>query len=228
MIKKEGTQRLRKIRLEGKDKFVTLNLVPGTNVYGETILTLEGKEYRIWDPFRSKLSAALLKGLNNLPIIEGSRILYLGTSTGTTASHISDIISDEGVIFAVENAPRVAREFIERVAIKRKNIIPIVEDARKPNLYPGIFTNVDIVYCDIAQRDQTEIAIMNCKKHLIKRGNILLIVKSRSIDANIDPESIFQQEASKLENEGFKIQQTIRLYPFDKDHAIINAIFGNN
>ena len=225
MVKKEETQRLRKVRLKGKDKLVTLNLVPGTNVYGETILSLEDKEYRIWDPFRSKLSAALLKGLNNLPIIEGSRILYLGTSTGTTASHISDIISDEGVLFAVENAPRVAREFIERVAIKRKNIIPIVEDARKPNLYPGIFTNVDIVYCDIAQRDQTEIAIMNCKRHLIKGGNILLIVKSRSIDANIDPESIFQQEASKLENEGFKIQQTIRLYPFDKDHAIINAIF---
>jgi len=225
VVKKEETQRLRKVRLKGKDKLVTLNLVPGTNVYGETILSLEDKEYRIWDPFRSKLSAALLKGLNNLPIIEGSRILYLGTSTGTTASHISDIISDEGVLFAVENAPRVAREFIERVAIKRKNIIPIVEDARKPNLYPGIFTNVDIVYCDIAQRDQTEIAIMNCKRHLIKGGNILLIVKSRSIDANIDPESIFQQEASKLENEGFKIQQTIRLYPFDKDHAIINAIF---
>ncbi|MDP6640909.1 MAG: fibrillarin-like rRNA/tRNA 2'-O-methyltransferase [Nitrososphaerales archaeon] len=225
MIKKEGNQRLRKVRLEGKNKLVTLNLVPGTNVYGEAILKLDGEDYRIWDPFRSKLSAALLNGLNNFPIIEGSRMLYLGTSTGTTASHVSDIIGEDGIIFAVENAPRVAREFIERVALKRKNVIPIVEDARKPNSYTAIFTKVNIVYCDIAQRDQTEIAIMNCKRHLIKGGNILLIVKSRSIDANIDPERIFQQEISKVEKEGFKIQQVIKLDPFDKDHVMINAIF---
>ena len=225
MIKKEGNQRLRKVRLEGKNKLVTLNLVPGTNVYGEAILKLDGEDYRIWDPFRSKLSAALLNGLNNFPIIEGSRMLYLGTSTGTTASHVSDIIGEDGIIFAVENAPRVAREFIERVALNRKNVIPIVEDARKPNSYTAIFTKVNIVYCDIAQRDQTEIAIMNCKRHLRKGGSILLIVKCRSIDANIDPERIFQQEISKVEKEGFKIQQVIKLDPFDKDHVMINAIF---
>lgn len=226
MRKKERNRiRLRKVRLEGKDKLATLNLAPGTKVYGEHILMIEDKEYRIWDPFRSKLAAALLNGLNNLPIIEGSQILYLGTSTGTTASHISDIIGEKGVLFSVENAPRVAREFIERVALKRRNVIPIVEDAHKPNLYTAIFTKVDIVYCDIAQPDQTEIAIKNCKRHLKKGGNILLIIKSRSIDASIDPESIFQWEASKIEREDFTIKQIIRLTPFDRDHAIINAVF---
>ena len=226
MRKKERNQiRLRKVRLEGKDKLATLNFAPGTKVYGEHILMIEGEEYRIWDPFRSKLAAALLNGLNNLPIIEGSQVLYLGTSTGTTVSHISDIISEKGIIFSVENAPRVAREFIERVALKRRNVIPIIEDARKPNLYVALFTKVDIVYCDIAQPDQTEIAIINCKRHLKKGGNILLIVKSRSIDASIDPESIFQRETSKVEGEGFTIKQIIRLAPFDRDHAIINAVF---
>lgn len=226
MRKKEREQiMLTRVRLEGKDKLATLNLAPGTKVYGEHVLMIDGEEYRIWDPFRSKLAAAILNGLKNLPIIEGSQVLYLGTSTGTTASHISDIIGEKGVLFSVENAPRVAREFIERVALNRKNVIPIIEDAHKPNLYIALFTKVDTVYCDIAQPDQTEIAIMNCKRHLKKGGYILLIIKSRSIDTSINPETIFQQEASKIEKEEFTIKQIIRLAPFDKDHAIISAVF---
>ena len=226
MIKKERIhQKLRIIRLEGEDKLATLNLVPGNKVYGEQILEIEGKEYRVWDPFRSKLAAALCKGLQHLPIIEGCRVLYLGVSTGTTASHISDIISEEGVLFAVEIAPRVAREFIEQVALKRKNVIPLINDARKPDLYTSVFTKVDVVYCDIAQPDQTEIAILNCKKFLKKGGSILLIVKARSIDTIKDPEKVFEQEMLKLENQGFKIIQTIKLDPFDRDHMMINAVF---
>lgn len=223
MEKKE--ENLKKIVHEREDKLVTLNLTPGNKVYNEHFIEIEGNEYRIWDPFRSKLAAALLKNLKKLPIIEGSQVLYLGVSTGTTASHVSDIIGNKGTLFAIEIAPRVAREFIERVALKRKNVIPIIEDARNPDCYNSVFSKVDVVYCDIAQPDQTNIAILNCKKYLKKGGKMLLIIKARSIDTTQDPEKIFKQEAAKLEDAGFKVTQIIRLDPFDRDHAIINSIF---
>ncbi|MEM2635122.1 MAG: fibrillarin-like rRNA/tRNA 2'-O-methyltransferase, partial [Nitrososphaerales archaeon] len=193
-------------------------------VYNEKLIKLNGLEYRVWDPFRSKLAAALLKGLKEFPISESSKVLYLGVSTGTTASHISDIIGNNGILFGVEFAPRVAREFIDRVVKHRKNVIPIIEDARRPDKYLSIFGKVDIVYCDLAQPDQTEIAILNCKKYLKNGGHLLLIVKARSIDVIKEPKEIFKIEAEKLENEGFKINQIIKLDPFDKDHALIDAI----
>ena len=65
----------------------TQNLNPGISVYGEELIQ-EDVEYRIWNPRRSKLAAALLNGLGNLDLEETSKVLYLGASTGTTVSHI--------------------------------------------------------------------------------------------------------------------------------------------
>ncbi|MEM2429408.1 MAG: fibrillarin-like rRNA/tRNA 2'-O-methyltransferase [Nitrososphaerales archaeon] len=216
--------RLKRVKINGEERLATLNLAEGIQVYNEKLIKLNGLEYRVWDPFRSKLAAALLKGLKEFPISESSKVLYLGVSTGTTASHISDIIGNNGILFGVEFAPRVAREFIDRVVKHRKNVIPIIEDARRPDKYLSIFGKVDIVYCDLAQPDQTEIAILNCKKYLKNGGHLLLIVKARSIDVIKEPKEIFKIEAEKLENEGFKINQIIKLDPFDKDHALIDAI----
>lgn len=226
MVKRSSDeQKLKRVRLEGKDRLATLNLTPGSLVYNERVLKIDGAEYRIWDPKRSKLAAALLKGLKDLSIREGGRVLYLGVSTGTTASHVSDILGLEGLLFAVEVAPRVAREFVERVALKRRNVIPIIEDARRPDRYMSVFSKVDTVYCDIAQPDQTEIALLNCRRYLLKGGSFLLIVKARSIDVLKDPEKIFKEEAHKLEKAGFKVKQIIKLDPFDKDHALISAVW---
>jgi fibrillarin-like pre-rRNA processing protein len=218
--------RLRKVRVEGVDKLTTLNLTPGLRVYGERLVEIDGAEYRIWDPVRSKLAAALLKGLKYLPIREGEKVLYLGASTGTTVSHVSDLLGDGGVVFAVEVAPRVAREFLEQVASKRRNVIPIVENARRPERYRSVFSKVNVVYCDIAQPDQTEIALLNCRRYLSEGGSLLLIVKSRSIDALKDPDRVFKEEGEKLEAAGFEIKQLIRLDPFDKDHAFISAVLN--
>ncbi len=205
----------------GQEKIATANLAPGKRVYGEKIVSSGGVEYRLWDPFRSKLAAAIINGLKFSPFKEGIKVLYLGASTGTTVSHVSDIVKDDGVVFAVEFSPRVANEFIDRCAKFRKNIITIVEDARKPENYVGIFGKVDVVYCDIAQPDQTEIAIKNCKMFLKKEGILMLIVKSRSIDVVKEPTKIFEEEERKLKSSGFDVLQKIELTPFDKDHALI-------
>ena len=84
-----------------KGNFFTRNIVPGTSVYGESFRKLDGKEYRYWDPKRSKLSAYLKKGGDEFPFSRESRVLYLGAASGTTVSHLSDIASD-GRIFAIE------------------------------------------------------------------------------------------------------------------------------
>lgn len=205
----------------GQEKIATVNLVSGRKVYGEKLVSSGNVEYRFWDPFRSKLAAAIINGLNFFPFKDGVKVLYLGASTGTTVSHVSDIVKENGIVFAVEFSARVANEFIDRCAKFRKNIITIVEDARKPENYVGIFGKVDVVYCDIAQPDQTDIAIKNCKMFLRKDGILMLIVKSRSIDVVKEPTKIFEEEERKLKSSGFEVLQKIELTPFDKDHALI-------
>ena len=217
---------IRWISAGGEKHVATLNLVKGDNVYGEKLVKQGGEEYRLWDPFRSKLAGALKKGMRNMPIKNGSKVLYLGASTGTTVSHVSDIVGPSGIVFAVEPATRVARELIENVAAKRKNVMPIIEDARKPQSYFSVFGKVDVVYCDIAQPDQTEIAITNCAAYLKQGGIMLLLVKTQSIDVTKDPNVVIAQEAKKLEKAGFQIDQILKLEPFDKDHGMIYCIYG--
>ncbi len=75
-------------------RLATLNLDQGKSVYGEKLLMVHGSEFRLWDPFRSKLAAALTRGLE-FELLPNTRVLYLGASTGTTVSHISDIVGAE-------------------------------------------------------------------------------------------------------------------------------------
>ncbi len=205
----------------GRTVLLTRNGTPGKKVYNEDLVARNGSEWRTWDPFRSKLAAAIIKGLPDEVIVEGSKVLYLGVSTGTTASHVSDLIGESGLLVGVEFSPRVAREFVEKVARERKNVIPFVCDARDPSKYA--LSKVDVVYCDIAQPDQTEIAVANCERLLKPGGKLLLVVKARSIDSLKEPEAVFADEKAKLERSGFRIVTTIELSPFDKDHALIYA-----
>ncbi len=205
----------------GRTFLLTRNLAKGHRVYNEELVVRDGTEYRTWDPFRSKLAAAILKGLHDDVVRAGDRVLYLGTSTGTTPSHVSDIVGEKGLVIGVEFAPRVAREFVENVARQRRNVIPYVVDARDPSRYN--ISKVDLVYCDIAQPDQTEIAVENCRAMLKPGGTLLLVVKARSIDVLKEPETIFAEERRKLEGAGFKVESSLDLAPFDKDHAMICA-----
>ncbi|MEM0045546.1 MAG: fibrillarin-like rRNA/tRNA 2'-O-methyltransferase, partial [Desulfurococcaceae archaeon] len=135
---------------DGSVRLATRNLVPGHRVYGEKLFKYNNVEYREWNAFRSKLAAALMNGLAEQPISEGDSILYLGVASGTTASHISDIVGPSGRIYGVDVAPRVMREFI-MVADVRKNLFPILGDARKPQEYRHVVETVEGIYADIAQ-----------------------------------------------------------------------------
>jgi fibrillarin-like pre-rRNA processing protein len=210
------------IKTEGQKKLATENLVIGNQVYKEKLIKKKDIEYRLWDPFRSKLAAVIMNGLEVFPFHDKSSVLYLGVSTGTTVSHISDIVGPKGIIFGVEHSSRVARDFLDRVASHRKNIIPILQDARQPQQYFSVYSKVDVVYVDIAQPDQTDIAIANCKMFLKNSGYLFLVIKTRSIDVTKAPKKIIENEKNKL-NKNFEIIQVIDLSPYDKDHAMVIA-----
>jgi len=217
----KGFNGVYQITLGGERRLATINLAPTIQVYGERLVKIEGVEYRLWDPYRSKLGAALLKGLKRLPISEGVKVLYLGAGSGTTVSHVSDIVGEKGLVYAVEFSPRVMREFIKKVSSFRRNVMPILADARFPDSYLPYVDEVDVIYCDIAQPDQARILSDNADFYLKKGGSTMLAVKARSIDVSRKPVEIFKEEAKVLQNRGFKIESTIKLEPFDKDHVMI-------
>lgn len=196
----------------------TQNLVPGKKVYGEDLVTMEGVEYREWNHNRSKLAAAILKGSPNIGMRKGDTVLYLGASSGTTPSHVSDIVGKKGFVFALDFAPRVVRQLVY-LCEERENITPILGDANKPDNYADKVCLVDVVYMDIAQRNQEEIFLKNCKAFLKKEGYALLAVKARSIDVTKKPRQIFEKVRKVIEKELTIIDSRI-LDPFEKDHCM--------
>lgn len=197
---------------------LTKNLLPGEKVYGEKLIRENGVEYREWNPYKSKPAAAIMKGLNQFGLKPGDKVLYLGASSGTTVSHFSDIVGKEGMIFALDFAPRVVRDLV-RLCEKRPNLAPLLEDANKPDTYKDkIIYPVDFLFQDIAQKNQAEIFAKNIDVFLKKGGYALLAVKARSIDITKKPKSIFNQVKSFL-RERFEIVDYRELAPFEKDHA---------
>ncbi len=195
----------------------TKNLIKGNPVYGERIIRNQGIEYREWDPKRSKLAAAIMKGASNVAIRKGDIILYLGAASGTTPSHISDMVGPKGTVFALDFSPRVVRDLVF-VAEKRKNIIPILGDATKPLDYAGRIVLSDIVYQDVAQRDQAGIFLRNCRAFLKKGGYGLLAVKAKSVDISKKPKQIYREVREQLEKELIIIDYR-ELDPYEKDHC---------
>lgn len=200
------------------NSYATLNADPGKRVYTEKLMKREGSEYRTWDPFRSKLCAAMRNGLKTFPFRKGSKILYLGASTGTTISHLSDIVGDEGEIFAVEISPQ-CMNILLRLCERRENIIPIHADARKPSGYEEV-GEVDSIYQDVAQPDQDDILIKNARMFLKEGGIAMICIKSQSIDVTKNPKEVFEAVLRKLDGD-FKVLERIKLEPFDKDHLFV-------
>ncbi len=213
------------ITLEDRvQRLATKNLTPGRNVYGEKLIRYKGVEYRIWNPFRSKLAAAILEDLKTVPIKPCHKVLYLGAASGTTASHVSDIVGEKGHVYCVEFASRAMREIVNNVCAFRVNMLPILEDARFPERY-GVFISgkVDDIYCDIAQPEQAKVLADNADVFLKKSGWVMLTVKAQSIDVTKEPSEIYKREVKILENRGFRIKEVVRLEPYDKAHAMIVA-----
>lgn len=197
---------------------LTINADKGRRVYNEKFVREGDKEYRAWDPFRSKLCAAIRNGLKNFPFAPGTKLLYLGASTGTTISHLSDIMGPQGEIYSVEISAQCLRSLIA-LSERRHNIIPIQGDARQPQEYSDVGT-VDSLYQDVAQPDQDNLLIKNAKMFLKKDGIAMICIKSQSIDVTKEPKIVFEEVMASLEKH-FIILEKIKLEPFDKDHLFV-------
>ena len=200
---------------EGKWLY-TKNLTPGKRISMEKLHVVNGIEYRSWNPYRSKMAAAILKKCSHMPIRDDSYILYLGAANGTTASYFSDIATN-GMIYAVEISFQAMRDLL-KVCEERKNMLPIMGDARRPDEYEAMVEYVDVVYQDIAQRDQVSIFLKNMKKFDAEEG--ILMVKARSIDVSMKPEKVFEKVKEELRND-FQIKEALPLHPYARDHMAI-------
>lgn len=207
---------------DGTRRLATRNLAPGISVYGESLVK-DDVEYRTWDAYRSKLAAAILRRLGSLPILAGTTVLYLGSASGTTASHVSDIVGDQGRVYCVEFAQRSMRDLIDSLCEHRTNVYPILADARLPEKYKALVNAADVIYSDIAQPEQAKIVADNADLFLKPKGYVLIAIKSRSVDVTMEPADIFKQETEVLRGRQFGILQTINLEPYEKDHAMVLA-----
>jgi len=180
-------------------------------VYSERMLG----NARVWDPFRSKLAALYYEG-TGVEITTDTRVLYLGAANGTTVSHVADYAD---VVYAVEFAPRPMQDLLE-VARRRKNIVPIMADATRPEQYAPLVETVDLVYQDVAQPDQATIAIRN-SAFLRSGGKMILMLKTRSVDVRKEPDLVFKETVEALVSAGFVVQESLWLLPYHQDHAAI-------
>ncbi|KAH3900935.1 rRNA methyltransferase NOP1 SCDLUD_002396 [Saccharomycodes ludwigii] len=214
-----------------EDLLVTKNMAPGDSVYGEKRITVEEPskeegqpatkvEYRVWNPFRSKLAAGIMGGLDEIFMGPGKKVLYLGAASGTSVSHVSDIVGPEGLVYAVEFSHRPGRELIS-MAKKRPNIIPIIEDARHPQKYRMLVGMVDCVFADVAQPDQARIIALNAHMFLKDQGGVVISIKANCIDSTVDAETVFAREVQKLREEKIKPLEQLTLEPYERDHCIV-------
>jgi fibrillarin-like pre-rRNA processing protein len=180
-------------------------------VYNERVLG----GARVWDPFRSKLAALYYTG-TGIELTRDKRVLYLGAANGTTVSHVADYTD---TVYAIEFAPRPMQDLLE-VARRRENIVPIMADATRPELYAPLVEAVDLLYQDVAQPDQAAIAIRN-SVFLNHGGHLILMLKTRSVDVRKAPELVFRETLDALVMAGLMTIESIWLEPYHHDHAAI-------
>ena len=198
-------------------KLYTLSSNPGIRVYGEKLVRISDEEYREWSPQKSKLAAYIKTGGKVFPIKKDSRILYLGASSGTTASHLSDITA-EGKIYCVEFAPRMFRGLVKTCA-SRPNMLPILGDAVNPEEYQFAVGTLDIVYADVAQKRQADIIADNMDFFRADVG--MVAIKARSEDVVSPPPEVYKASERRLKERGFRILDSRDLEPYENAHRMI-------
>lgn len=202
------------VSVNGKEMLSTLTQFPDS----DTIISGD-KAYRLWSPSTSKLASMIVKGMD-IPLDKSSKVLYLGAASGTTLTHVAEIVND-GIVFAVEFAPRPARDLLKAIE-KRISVIPIIADARQPDKYPPFIDTVDVIYQDVAQPDQAGIANANAEKYLKSGGFLILAIKAKSISSTENVGDIFRDELRTLEND-FEILEKASLEPLHHDHLAVIA-----
>lgn len=211
-----------------EDALMTKNMIPGSSVYNEKRTSMvkggESIEYRHWNPYRSKLAAGIVCGLDDIYIKEKTAVLYLGAANGTTLSHVSEIVGRDTLVYAVEFSPRSGRDLIN-LSIKRPNIVPIIADARNPSAYRMLVPMVDTIFSDVSQFDQSRIVMENAQYFLKDKGKMLISIKASCVDSSIPADQVFANEVNWLKKNEFKPLEQVTLEPYERNHAMLVGSF---
>lgn len=191
------------------------------DVYGERVAAFGDRILRRWEAGRSKLAAALLRGYEGPIPAPSERWLYLGAASGTTASHVADLVGGEGTVYAVEKSLRPTVRLL-RLAERYPNLLPILADARRPDEYAGDVSLCDGLYVDIAQADQVEIALANARRFLRRDGTVLIALKTASMGREKDPAGHLAAARARLE-EVLDLERPVPLDPFHRRHYLIGG-----
>ena len=205
---------------DGRDLF-TVNRTPGAKVYGEALTTADGVEYRAWDPFRSKLAALLLKGAPHDVLGHPKTVLYLGAAHGTTASHLSDVFP-EATIFAIEKSPTSFAPLLA-LARRRPGLVPILADAQLPERYQADVGAVDLLYQDVAQRNQAGIFAENARACLADGGRGVLMLKVRSVTQQRSTSAVVREARATLSSAHLSVAYEVSLAPFAREHVALTV-----
>ncbi len=194
----------------------------GGPVYGERVLARDGRLLRHWEPHRSKLGAALAKQAEpTLPGV-GETWLYLGAATGTTVSHVADLVGPRGAVLAVE---RSVRPFARLLALAERypNVLPLLADARRPEEYAGDVATADGLYADVAQPDQVEIVLENARLFLGPSRPVVLALKTASLGRGPEPRAYLEAASRALAEGGLEVDSATALEPFHRRHFLVGA-----
>lgn len=181
-------------------------------------------EYRVWNPFRSKIAASVVGGIGNIYMKPGSKVLYLGGASGTTVSHVADLVGPTGCVYAVEFSKRSGRDLVN-MAKKRTNVIPIIEDARHPQKYRMLMPMVDVIFADIAQPDQARILGLNAAHFVKNRGHFIISIKASCVDSTKPAEVVYASEIEMLREQKFRPVERISLEPYERDHIVVAGMY---
>lgn len=185
----------------------------GAPAYGEPVV--DG--WRRWSVDRSKVAGMLERSMP-LEVGPDSRVLYLGAASGTTVSHVADVVAHT---YAVEFAARPARDLLD-VARERDSLYPLLADARQPTQYAHVVeSDLELVIQDVATRGQAAVALAN-RQFLADDGQLALAIKARSEDVAREPEDVFESVLEELET-GYEIVETAHLEPHHVDHLAVIA-----
>ncbi|HZY92686.1 MAG TPA: fibrillarin-like rRNA/tRNA 2'-O-methyltransferase [Thermoplasmata archaeon] len=208
-------------REDERPAFWTVALGSPPEVYGERVTFREDQAFRRWDPMRSKLGAALAKGYAGPLPASGEYWLYLGAASGTTASHVADLVGRSGAVFALEKSLRPFARLL-RLADRYPNLLPVLGDARAPQTYLALVPPVDGLYVDVAQPDQLPIALENARWFLRRNGVVLLALKTASMGRELSGRAHLERTLETLADVG-EVEESLSLEPLHRRHFFVEV-----
>lgn len=163
-----------------EDIICTKNLVCGEALRGEDLISVQNEdgtkvEYRVWDPSKSKLAAAILCGVTNIWVKPGSRVLYLGDVRGITVSQLSDLVGSDGLVYVVGFCHDLVK-----IAEKRSNVVIIFENPSICTRYRMVVGMVNVIFAEMVASHEVNDLVKNARFYLETGGHYMITTQARN------------------------------------------------